>query len=142
MPTLIKLAKTKQFLLLLAALSIGLVANPAATMISSVVCNQECRAQALVKNSVFYEMRGIIGTVKQRGESISPQYSVQFSPQKLYASGIALTLTTPSGDFVLTSRSGDLAMLATAENKRGRIEWQCRFFSNSIATPAERPCSF
>ena len=131
----------KWFAAVAAAFALGLGISPGIDQLRNLSCNTECQAQNLSKNSVFYAARSAATNAQKAGTPTSLDGSV-FESKSLRESGVQHVLLLPTGGFVLTSRFGDLAMLATPSSNEGAVAWKCEFFSSEGQTPKARRCSY
>lgn len=120
----------------------GIGTSPAIGVIRSLACNTECKAQLLYKNTVFYEVRGAITSMKNESATKVPFDQSRYTPEYLRDNGIDLLVVLDSGEFILTSRLDRLAMLAKPTYVDGRLIWHCHFLGDKLESPGERACSY
>jgi hypothetical protein len=135
------MTKSKWFAAVAAAFALGLGVSSGIDQVRNLSCNAECEAQLLCKNSVFYAARSAATNAQKTGRLPSLDRSVLES-KSLRENGIQHVILLPTGAFVLTSRFGNLAMLATPSSNEGATAWNCEFFSSEAQTPKARKCSF
>lgn len=122
---------------------LGIGARPAFDIIrTTLICNLECEAQLLYKNTAFFKVRGAVSSVlKNRPVKVTIDQTL-FTNEYLRKNGVGLLVVLDSGEFILTSKIDDLTMLAKPMERDGRLIWQCQFFSETHSLPLERMCSY
>lgn len=121
---------------------VGAGVQPLVEVVKSATCDSECRAQLLYKNSAFYDVRAALSAAKiDLVKNVAPDQA-KYTAEYLHKSGIDTLVVMNSGEFLLTSRIGKMAMLATPTLENGQWIWRCKFYSDEAQPPRERACSY
>jgi len=134
--------KSTHLFLALVSFFAGVGASFIGDGLRALACNSECMAQLLYKNSVFFELRGSVSVMKKDPTTKVVIDQSRYTPEFLRKSGIGHLVVMNSGEFVVTSRVGQLAMLAKPTFEGGRLSWRCQFFGDADGLPTERACSY
>ncbi len=99
-------------------------------------CNYSCRAHALYKNRIFFELRDIVSGLKKEAKSnsisVDPSH---FSDSFLHENGVGYWGVTESGEVFVSDVQGGGLLVAEPLVNTGDVVWRCRFYPQPIEIP-------
>ena len=98
-------------------------------------CDYSCRAHALYKNAVFFELRDLVTTFKANQTSPISVAASRFSDAQLRENGVRYWAVIDSGVIFLGDSHQEVLLVAEPFVVKNQIVWRCRFYPQPIEIP-------
>ncbi|MFZ6769981.1 hypothetical protein ACO0LM_23245 [Undibacterium sp. Di26W] len=95
-------------------------------------CNYSCRAHALYKNQVFFELRDFVAQNKTTSSALITTSKPFFSNDFIYANGIDYWDVSEVGTITVKSIGGKVTLIAKPVFTEKGMQWTCNFYPTPI----------
>jgi hypothetical protein len=98
-------------------------------------CSYSCRAHALYKNKIFFELRDAVSDTKKVQPDAIHIASSRFTESLLRENGVGYWGVTESGAIFLGDLGGNVLLVAEPKVVSQDVVWRCRFYPRPIEIP-------